>query len=53
MDELAIDEHALLGEIAALADAAGARAEDLFDRIAGHWLDWRRRTPATVGRCAS
>jgi GMP synthase-like glutamine amidotransferase len=52
MGEPAIDEHALLGEIAALADAARARAEDLFDRIAAHWLDFRRRTPTTVGRCA-
>jgi GMP synthase-like glutamine amidotransferase len=41
MDELAIDEHALLGEVAAFADGAGPRAEDLFDRLARRWLDSR------------
>jgi GMP synthase-like glutamine amidotransferase len=35
--ELSIDEDALLGEVAADGDAARARAEDLFDRIAGYW----------------
>jgi GMP synthase-like glutamine amidotransferase len=41
MDELSIDEDALLSEIARVGDGARARADDLFDRIARYW-DERR-----------
>jgi GMP synthase-like glutamine amidotransferase len=44
MDQLAIDEPALREEVAAHADGAGARAEDLFDRIARHWRENRGRS---------
>jgi GMP synthase-like glutamine amidotransferase len=43
MGELAIDEQTLLGEVATFADGAGARAEDLFDRLARRWLERRGR----------
>jgi hypothetical protein len=44
MDELSIDEDALLGEIARVGDGARARADDLFDRIARYWDE--RRGPS-------
>jgi GMP synthase-like glutamine amidotransferase len=50
IDELAIDEAALLAEVAALGDGAGPRAEDLFDRIARHWLENRCRSATAHDR---
>jgi GMP synthase-like glutamine amidotransferase len=53
MAELSVDEEALLREVDASGKGAGARADDLFDRIARHWLECREQTPRTVERCAS
>ncbi|HEV7585845.1 MAG TPA: type 1 glutamine amidotransferase [Solirubrobacteraceae bacterium] len=53
MAELSIDEHVLLREVAAHGDGAATRADDLFDRIARHWLACARPDSRTAERCAS
>ena len=45
--DLSIDAHSLLADPAAVEDAAKARAEDLFDRVARYWHERSRRSSAT------
>ena len=45
--DLSIDAHSLFADPAAVNDAAKARAEDLFDRVARYWHERSRRSSAT------